>query len=70
VKLGGWRLGLLVARNVERGTAGRPSDNRYNCTDLKLSATRFAEMAGVSRPKVIRYLDAWNFGLFTICKKR
>lgn len=60
VKLGGWRLGLLVARNVEKSKAGRPAANRNNCNDFKMSATKFAELAGVSTPKVLRYLDAWN----------
>lgn len=60
VKLGGWRLGLLVARNVEKldhGGARRGSKN--NCS-LKVTTQAFADWAGVSRPKVVRYLEAWN----------
>lgn len=65
VKLGGWRLGLLVARNVEAGAGNggdRRSDQWNNCTAEtgKVSANEFARRAGVSRPKVMRYLEAWN----------
>lgn len=59
VKLGGWRLGLLVARNVEKGTPGRPSENVPIGT-FKRSAREFAELAGVGKNKVLRYLEAWN----------
>jgi len=60
VKQGGWRLGLLVARNVEPGTgqgARQPRDDR---PEVKVSANVFAEMSGVSRPRVTRHLDAWE----------
>lgn len=64
VKLGGWRLGLLVARNVEKGSGdGVNAAYREGVTTVtpsKVSARRFAETAGVSAPKVLRYLDAWN----------
>lgn len=58
VKLGGWRLGLLVARNVEKkDSSHRPVSIG---TGDKMSARWFAEKAGVSPAKVLRYLDAWN----------
>lgn len=61
VRQGGWRLGLLVARNVEIGEAGRPSmENRNNRSNSKVSGNEFARLSGVSRPKVLRYLAAWN----------
>lgn len=61
VKLGGWRLGLLVARNVEAGAGnGRPRKGAKTLTNVKVSANRFAQTAKVSTPKVLRYLEAWN----------
>jgi hypothetical protein len=56
VKQGGWRLGLLVARNVEKdnGHGGRKRNDR------KVSAARFAQMSGTSAPRVLRYFDAWE----------
>jgi len=61
VKQGGWRLGLLVARNVERGEAGRPAKNRNARDDFaKVSAQQFAKLSDTSAPRVLRYLDAWN----------
>lgn len=64
VKAGGWRLGLLVARNVEPGNGeggDRRSDHRYSRTSgPKVSGNEFARLSGVSRPKVMRYLDAWE----------
>lgn len=58
VKLGGWRLGLLVARNVELGTGG-PRKTVGNPT-VKKSARWFAEESGVGVDKVLMYLKAWN----------
>jgi hypothetical protein len=66
VKQGGWRLGLLVARNVEKG-----KDNGVHANDQealtavtasrsKVSAGRFAEQSGTSTPRVLRYLTAWE----------
>ncbi len=76
VRQGGWRLGLLVARNVEQGVGGRGrkgvSSPRYS---TKISATAFAEQANVGIPKgtkdkpnrdrisvdrVLAYLTAWE----------
>lgn len=66
VRQGGWRLGLLVARNVEQGNGhggDRKSDHRNDRTvdpSAKVSGNEFARLSGVSRPKVLRYLSAWN----------
>lgn len=51
VRHGGWRLGLLVARSVEKG-AKKDSD--------KVSADEFARRSGTSADRVIHYLDAWE----------
>nr|DAK57411.1 MAG TPA: hypothetical protein [Caudoviricetes sp.] len=59
VKLGGWRLGLLVARNVEKGRRGGDTTISQS-GNAKLPAYRFAELAGVGKNKVLRYLEAWN----------
>ena len=61
VKAGGWRLGLLVARNVEKGTGegGNPSVTRVT-DEGKVSAREFGSAAGCSRNKVLRYLSAWE----------
>ena len=63
VRQGGWRLGLLVARNVEIGNgSGERTDiePRNNRTEVKVSGNEFARLSGVSRPKVLRYLEAWG----------
>lgn len=66
VRQGGWRLGLLVARNVEKGKGNggdRRSDqfpNRETETGGKVNALTFAEMSGVGKNRVLRYLAAWN----------
>lgn len=66
VRCGGWRLGLLVARNVEPGKAGRPKaepdeDNRSPMNDSgKVSMNKFAELAQVPVSKVKYYYDAWE----------
>jgi len=62
VRAGGWRLALLVARNVERGTAGRPPRNRpEKAENAKVSASEFARMAGLSgHDRVLNYLAAWE----------
>lgn len=55
---GGWRLGLLVARSVEKGTpAHRPVTT---VTGAKVSARQFAEDSGTSANRVLRYLAAWD----------
>lgn len=58
VRQGGWRLGLLVARNVEQGTGGPRTTGTI--VPVKVSARVFSEMSGVGRNRVNRYLDAWN----------
>jgi hypothetical protein len=61
VRLGGWRLGLLVARNVQKGKgqgARQPRNDRHEVE--KVSATRFGQLAGTSAPRVLRYLAAWE----------
>ena len=64
VKQGGWRLGLLVARNVEKDnghgarTDLRLRNDRYEVK--KVSATRFAEESSTSTPRVLRYWEAWE----------
>lgn len=63
VRQGGWRLGLLVARNVEKGQGtgdNQHSEVRTNVQTSKVSGEKFARLSGVSRPKVLRYLEAWN----------
>ena len=58
VKAGGWRLGLLVARNVEKGTTAHRHVAR--ATRDKVSAREFGEQAGTSADRVLRYLSAWE----------
>lgn len=60
VQQGGWRLGLLVARNVERGKPGRPPRIVSTETNSKVSATVFAKLAKTTNDRVLRYLDAWE----------
>lgn len=66
VKAGGWRLGFLVARNVEVGK-GHGGDRRSedfqpgNYPVEKVAAAKFAQMAGLSDHKIVtRYLSAWD----------
>jgi len=57
----GWRIGLLVARNVERGIgqgARQPRNAHYEV--VKVSAQEFGRLAGTSAPRVLRHLDAWE----------
>ena|SRR5699024_2816575 len=63
----GWPFALLVACSVEKGKGhggDRKSDNRDNSRNLdlrsKTDATSFAEQAGTSAPRVLRFLDAWH----------
>lgn len=62
VRCGGWRLGLLVARNVAPGKAGRPAkaDENHSPENNKVSMNRFAELAGVSVSQVKYHYDAWE----------
>lgn len=62
VKQGGWRLGLLVARNVQKGAGGggTHADRNDRYGQGKVSAQEFARLSGTSAPRVLRYLDAWE----------
>lgn len=56
----GWPFARLVACSVEKniGNGGNPSVTRV--TDAgKVSARAFAEAAGTTTPRVLRYLDGW-----------
>jgi hypothetical protein len=67
-KQGGWRLGLLVARNVEPHKGqGKPRpqvDEAANATadekPTKVSGTDFATKSGVSKQCVAYYYKAWQ----------
>lgn len=61
LKQGGWRLGLLVARNVEKAPAGvrRGSDFDRN-QNGKVSGLAFANRSGTSNKRVLAHLAAWN----------
>jgi hypothetical protein len=67
VRQGGWRLGLLVARNVEKGKGASPGDNQHttrsfaHTKDLgKVSAAEFARRSDTSADRILRYLTAWD----------
>lgn len=62
VKQGGWRLGLLVARNVDYAGNGRPSNAKLRDREVsgKVSADGFATESDTSADRVLRYLKAWN----------
>jgi hypothetical protein len=65
VRYGGWRLGLLVARNVEKGNSnGRPPQEEtatvVAVSSGKVSAKEFARRSGTSDMTALRYLDAWE----------
>lgn len=62
VKAGGWRLGLLVARNVKTGNGqGQRADLVTAVTKSeKVSAQAFGRQSGTSAPRVLRYLEAWD----------
>ena len=73
-KQGGWRLGLLVARNVEphkgQGKPRPPVDEAASPLSTpdgvldekpsKVSGTEFATKAGVSKQHVANYYKAWE----------
>jgi hypothetical protein len=59
-KQGRWRLGLLVARNVEKGLGDRSLSRRDRDTKGKVSARGFARAAKTSPDRVLRYLEAWE----------
>lgn len=58
---GGWRLGLLVARNVEKGADnGRPRNLDDRRGFQKVSTAAFAKASSTSDHRVARYLEAWT----------
>jgi hypothetical protein len=66
---GGWRLGLLVARSVEKGRGNggdrRSQDFQRNDRNAendfkKWSARDFARSSGTSAPRVLRFLKTWD----------
>ncbi|AVD99684.1 hypothetical protein HWB51_gp066 [Mycobacterium phage Cuke] len=64
-KQGGWRLGLLVARNCLPSVGGRPTNESQNRPPVdsfteKTSIREFAEIAGVSKSTVAYYFKAWE----------
>ncbi|MEV0176113.1 hypothetical protein AB0I00_34000 [Streptomyces sp. NPDC050803] len=52
-RTGGWAFGLMVARSVRPG--GQSADETP-----KISAKEFAELAGCSAERVMRYYKAWD----------
>lgn len=61
LKQGGWRLGLLVARNVEKGADnGRPRNLDDRRGFQKVSTAAFAKASSTSDHRVARYLEAWT----------
>lgn len=56
MRQGGWRLGLLVARNV----VVAPGRVAPETLLPKVNATAFAKIAGTSNDRVLRHLAAWE----------
>lgn len=56
LRRGGWRSGLLVARNVVRAPGRVPVETLAP----KTNATEFARMADCSNDRVLRHLRAWE----------
>lgn len=56
MRQGGWRLGLLVARNV----VVAPGRVAPETLLPKVNATEFARRAGTSNDRVLRHLAAWE----------
>lgn len=61
VKQGGWRLGLLVARNVQVVEGKGTRTDLQLVGSSKVSPNQFAKLAGVSDETVRLYWHAWNF---------
>lgn len=62
-KQGGWRLGLLVARNVQLSQGKRTdlsTGGQDAETPVKVSGAEFAQRAGVSKQNVAYYFRAWQ----------
>lgn len=60
VKHGGWRLGLLVARSVEKGVGNPAVAHASQSRGVKMSASEFARVSGTSTDRVLRYLTGWE----------
>lgn len=61
VRQGGWRLGLLVARNVAHvSRGGDRRSKRRHALNGKISATEFAALSDTTHDRVLRYLRAWD----------
>jgi hypothetical protein len=57
----GWPFAALVACSVQRGAGQSERGSRHATrNDEKVSGQVFAERAGVSAGRVLRYLDGWN----------
>lgn len=61
VKQGGWRLGLLVARNVQVVEGKGTRTDLQLVGSSKVSPGQFAKLSGVSDETVRLYWHAWNF---------
>ncbi|MFB6477560.1 hypothetical protein ACFCXF_01495 [Streptomyces virginiae] len=60
-RAGGWIFGLLVARNVQPGV--RPTAGEVGADidrPRKVTAAKFAMMAGTGVPRVMRFYKAWE----------
>ncbi|MGW8698306.1 hypothetical protein ACWGOK_15500 [Streptomyces eurythermus] len=58
---GGWLFGLMVARSVQPGSGNGGGDAQSAQQNAsKVSAKKFAEMAGTSAPRVMRFYRAWE----------
>jgi hypothetical protein len=57
----GWPFARLVACSVTKGAGQHERGSRQNDRyDEKVSASKFAEIADTSAPRVLRYLEAWD----------
>ncbi|MBJ6633850.1 hypothetical protein [Streptomyces sp. I5] len=61
-RAGGWHFGLMVARNVKPGN-NQPSTEKSGAKldgTRKVTAAKFAIMAGTGVPRVMRFYRAWE----------
>ncbi|WP_444971049.1 hypothetical protein [Streptomyces sp. SAI-25] len=61
-RAGGWLFGLMVARNVKPGNS-HPSTGKSSAElggTRKVTAAKFAMMAGTGVPRVMRFYKAWE----------
>src|SRR5215472_15883935 len=56
----GWPFAVLVSCSVENNRRGNPNFSSEQLGSGKVPALRFAEAAGASADRVLRYLEAWN----------